>query len=79
MNRVRDNSFKLKEVRFGLDIRKIFFTMRHQNRLSKETVDAPPTEGQVGWGFGQHGLIAGVPAYGEVGGWVDSNCSVILW
>lgn len=38
-------------------------------------------QGQVGWGFGQHGLIAGVPAYGEVGGWVDSNlnCSVILW
>jgi len=46
-NRTRGSGFKLKDGRFGLDIRKKCFTMRvvkQQNRLPRETVDAPSLE-----------------------------------
>ncbi|KFV40121.1 hypothetical protein N328_10841, partial [Gavia stellata] len=46
-NRTRGYSFKLKESRFGLDIRMKFFTMRvvkQWNRLPREVADAPCLE-----------------------------------
>jgi len=46
-NRTKDNSFKLREVRYRLAIRKKFFTMglvKHWNRFPREVVDAPSME-----------------------------------
>lgn len=46
-NRTRSNGFKLKEGRFGLDIRRKFFTvrvMRQWNKLLRKAVNAPILE-----------------------------------
>ena len=45
---MRGNNFKLKEGRFGLDIRKNFFpvrVVRPWHRLPREAVAAPSLEG----------------------------------
>lgn len=64
------NSFKLKEERFKLDIRKKFFTervLRYWNRLPRGAVDAlflgSPIQGQAGWGPGHPDVVGDIPVH----------------
>ena len=65
---MRGDGFKLKEVRFRLDIGKKLFTVRvvtHWHRLPREAVAAPSLAVFKARGFEQPGLVEGVPAHGR--------------
>jgi len=54
-DRIKGNSFKLKEGRLRLVMRKKFFTqrvMRHWHRLPREAVDVPFLKAMLDWALG---------------------------
>lgn len=53
--------------RFRLDMKMKFFTMRvaRGTRGCAEKLWMPHVQDQVGWAFGNHGLVGGVSAHGR--------------
>jgi len=67
---MKANSFKLKEGRFRLDVRKQIFTEGDETveQVTQRSCGCPlpgSVQGQVGWGFKQPGLVEGVPGHGR--------------
>ena len=73
-DRIWRKSFKLKEGRFGFDIRKKFSiinVVRHWHRLPREVVDAPgDIQDWAGWGSEQPDGAVGVPVHGRELDWM---------
>ena len=86
-NRTTGNGLKLNEDRFRINIRNIYFTGKVVRCWHRRSCGCPipgGTQGQVGWGPGQPGLVGGVPAHVRGCNWMgfkvpsNPNHSVIL-